>query len=71
MKIKDSRGAWVAQLVELLTSAQVMVSHFMSSSPVLGSVLTNSSEPGTCFGFCLSLSPSPTHVLCLSKINKC
>ena len=36
----------------------------------------DSSEPGTCFGFCvpLSLCPSPAHVLSLSlslsKINK-
>ena len=34
----------------------------------------DSSEPGACFGFCVSLSlcPSPSHALsiCLSKINK-
>ena len=33
-------GAWVAQLVERLTSAQVMISQFVGSSPALGSVLT-------------------------------
>ena len=33
-------GAWVAQLVKCLTSAQVMISWFMSSSPMLASVLT-------------------------------
>ena len=29
------------------------------------------SEPGACFGFCVSLSlcPSPTHALSLSKVN--
>ena len=35
----------------------------------------DSSEPGTCFGFCVSLSlcPSPTHALSLAlkKMNKC
>ena len=32
----------------------------------------DSSEPGACLGFCVSLSlcPSPTHTLSLSKINK-
>ena len=58
-KIKN-RGVWVAQLVKLLTSAQVMISRFMSSSPESGSVLTVQSLLGI-----LSLS------LSLSlKINK-
>ena len=40
------RGAWVAQSVELLTSAQVMISQLVSSSPTSGSVLTAQSlEP--------------------------
>ena len=34
------QGAWVAQLVEHPTSAQVMISWFVSSSPALGSVQT-------------------------------
>ena len=34
------RGAWVAQLVKLPTSAQVMISQFVGSSPASGSVLT-------------------------------
>ena len=34
------QGAWVAQLVERLTSAQVMILQSMSSSPTPGSVLT-------------------------------
>ena len=39
-------GAWVAQLVERPTSAQVMISRFVSSSPASGSVLTAQSlEP--------------------------
>ena len=35
-----SWGAWVAQSAGRPTSTQVMISQFMSSSPVLGSVLT-------------------------------
>ena len=36
----DYRGAWVAQSVKHLTSAQVTISQSVSSSPVSGSVLT-------------------------------
>ena len=40
------RGPWVAQSVKRPTSAQVMISHFMGSSPASGSVLTAQSlEP--------------------------
>ena len=39
-------GAWVAQLVKRPTSAQVMISRSVSSSPTSGSVLTAQSlEP--------------------------
>ena len=39
-------GAWVAQLVEFLTSAQVVISPFPSSSLTSGSVMTAQSlEP--------------------------
>ena len=34
------KGAWVAQLVKRLSSAQVMISRFVGLSPVSGSVLT-------------------------------
>ena len=34
------RGAWVAQSVEPLTSAQIMILQSVSSSPRSGSVLT-------------------------------
>ena len=63
-------GTWMAQSVERLTSAQVMISRFMSSSPVLGSVLpAHSPEPASdCV--CLSLCPSPVHALSLSFKNK-
>ena len=77
-KKKGNGGTWVAQLVKRLTSAQVTISRFMGSRPVLGSVLT-APEPGACFRFCVSLSlyPSPAHTVCvcvcvslsLSKIN--
>ena len=67
-------GAWVAQLVERPTSAQVTISQSVSSSPVSGSVL-DSLEPGTCFRLGVSLSLSPPQLmlarsLSLSKINK-
>ena len=40
LKIELLWGAWVAQSVKPPTSAQVMISWFMSSSPALGFVLT-------------------------------
>ena len=60
------RGSWVAQSVERLTSAQVMISQFMSSSPTLGSVLTAQSLDPASDSVSPSLSaPSPL-MLCLS-----
>ena len=53
------RGAWVVQSVKHLTSAQVMILRFVSSSPELGSPLSAQSPLQS-----LSLS------LSLSKINK-
>ena len=48
------QGAWVAQLVERPTSALVMISQFVGSSPASGSVLTaRSLEPASD-----SMSPS-------------
>ena len=65
------RGAWGAQSVEHPTSAQLMISRFVSSSPASGSVPTaRSPEPASD-----SVSPSlsaPLVIvlcLCLSKIN--
>ena len=40
LKGSEIRGAWVAPSAEHLTSAQVMISQFVSLSPALGSVLT-------------------------------
>ena len=58
-------GAWVAQSVKRLTSAQVMVSRFMGSSPTSGSVLTaRSLEPAS--DSVSPLCPSSTHTLSLS-----
>ena len=61
-KDTDSQGAWVAQSVELLTLAKVMISWFMGLSPMSGSVLTAQSlEPASD-----SISPSlplPAHTL--------
>ena len=37
---RRKRGAWVSQSLELQTSAQVMISWLVSSSPASGSVLT-------------------------------
>ena len=45
-KVKQNRGAWVAQPVKHLTSAQVMISQFVSSSPMSDSKLSaQSPEP--------------------------
>ena len=61
------RGTWVAQSVGQPTSAQVMISEFVSSSSVSGSVLT-AQELRACFGFCVSLylSTPPLLMLCVS-----
>ena len=61
-----SRGASVAQSVKDRTSAQVMISQFVSSSPALGSVLTaQSPEPDLDFAS-PSLSAPPQLAFCLS-----
>ena len=66
-----SRGVWVVQSVKGLTSAQVMILLFMSSSPTLGSVLTvQSLEPLLILCLPLSLCPSPAHALSLSLSQK-
>ena len=71
------QGAWVAQSVKHPTSAQVMISWFVGSSPTLGSVLiVHSLEPASdsvSLSFSLCSSPTCTlsfFFLCLSKINK-
>ena len=73
MFVQDSplRGAWEAQSVGSLTSAQVMISTFMGSSPVSGSVLTVQSLEPASDSVSPSLCPSSAHALSLSIINKC
>ena len=68
-----SGGAWVAQSVEHLTSAQAMISPFVGSSPTLGSVLTAQSlEPALDSVSPLSLPFPDLRSVSLSvfKINK-
>ena len=67
-----TRGAWVAQLINHLTSAQVMISRFVSSSPGLGSVLTAQClEPASdSVSPFLSAPPLLTLSPFLSNINK-
>ena len=64
----------MAQLVKRLTSAQLMISQFMSLSPMLGSVLTAQSLEPSLDSVSPSLSaPAPfarVLSLYLSKINK-
>ena len=65
------RGAWVAQSVKRPTSAQVMISRFVGSSPAWGSALTAWNLETAADSVPPSLSAPPPLVLCLSKINKC
>ena len=58
-------GAWVAQLAGCPTSAQVMISWFMGSSPESGSVLTVWNLLGI-LSLSLSLCPSSTYAYTLS-----
>ena len=67
------RGAWMAQSVKHPTSALVMISQFMSSSPTSGSLLTAVSldEPASDSVFpSLPLTHSHSVSVSLSKINK-
>ena len=61
-------GAWVAQSAKCPTSTQVMISRFMSSSPVSGSgsVLTAQSLEPASDSVSPSLSAPPLLTLCLS-----
>ena len=70
----NSWGAWMAWSVKRPTSAQVMISRSVNSSPTSGSVLTAQNlEPVLDFvSPCLSLFLPCSHTLShsLSKINK-
>ena len=64
------KGAWVVQSVKRSTSAQVMISQFVSSSPVLGSVLTAQSLEPASHSLSPSLSAPSLLMLCLSLSQK-
>ena len=57
----------MAQLVTHLTSAQVMIFRFVSSSPASGSVLTGVSLESVSDSVSPSLCPSPACALSLSQ----
>ena len=64
------QGAWVAQSVKCPTSAQVMISQFMGSSPASGSVLTAQGLEPALDSVSPSLCGPPWLMLCLSFKNK-
>ena len=70
-----SWGAYMAQSVKQPTSAQVMISWFVSSSPSLGSLLAaHSLEPDSDSvspSLSLPLPCSHSVFFCLSEMNKC
>ena len=59
----------MAQSVKHPTSVQVVISQFMSSSPVSGSVQIAQSLKPASDSVYLSLCPSPAHALSLSHSN--
>ena len=63
-------GTWMAQSVERPTSAQVMILQFVSSSPVLGSMLTAQGLEPASDSVSPSLCPFPAHALSLSLKNE-
>ena len=63
--IGNHRGAWVAQWVKRPTSAQIMISWFVSSSPVSGSLLSAQSLEPVSESVSPSLCPFPTRALSL------
>ena len=66
-------STWVAQSIERLTLAQVMILQFVGSSPASGSVLTAQSLESALGSLSPSLSAPPLLACCLSlslpKIN--
>ena len=65
LKVGDIGRAWAARLIKRLTSAQVMISRFVSLSPESGSVLTVRSLLGI-----FSLRPSSTWARSPSSLSK-
>ena len=72
LKYLNHWGPWVAQLVKRLTLAQVMISQFVSSSPMSGSVLTAQNLESASDSVSPSLSAPLLfmHALSLSLKNK-
>ena len=70
LKVHLWRGAWAAQLVKCPTSAQVMISQFVGSSPMSGSVLIVQSLEPALDSVSPSLSALPPLMLFLSPKNK-
>ena len=70
LKTFESWGAWVAQSVKHLTSAQVVISQFMSLSPASGSVLMAQSLEPASDSVSPPLSDPPLLTLCLSVSQK-
>ena len=66
----SSWGAWVAQSVKRLTSAQVMISQFVSMSPASGPVLTAQSMEPASDSVSPSFSAPPLLTLSFSLKNK-
>ena len=64
---KNVRGAWVAQSVECMTSAQGMISWFVGLSPMSVSVLTAQSLEPASYSVSPSLSATSLLVLSLSQ----
>ena len=58
-----TRGAWVAQSVKRLTSAQVTISQFVGSRSASGSVLTAQKLEPALDSVFPSLCPFPAHAL--------
>ena len=70
LKMGPLKGTWVAQSVKCPTLAQVMISWFVSLSPVSGSVLTAWSLEPALNSVSPSLSAPPTRTLCVSLTLK-
>ena len=67
MKLRESRGAWVAQSVKCPTLAQVMISLFVSSSSTSSSVLTAQELEPALDSVSPSLCPSLTCSVSISQ----
>ena len=66
LKVHWYRGAWVARSVKRPTSAQVMISRSVSSSPASGSVLAAQSLEPASDSVSPSLSAPPLFMCCLT-----